>query len=90
MRLKELQEWLTPTDAARRLPISRQAVNKRLHEGTMGQAVYTRAGWLIAPGAVEDLEHEYAARETLARVRRGEEEVVPWEEAKREINEGKV
>ncbi len=39
---------------------------------------------------MEDLEALQAARETKAAIERGEEEVVPWEQAMREIREGKV
>ncbi len=52
MRLKELEHWLTATDAAEALGISRQAVHKRLAEGKM-RAVRTRLGWLIDPAEVE-------------------------------------
>ena len=39
---------------------------------------------------MEDLEALQAARETKAAIERGEEEVIPWEQAMREIREGKV
>ncbi len=39
---------------------------------------------------MEDLEALQAARETKAAIERGEEEVIPWEQAVREIREGKV
>ena len=39
---------------------------------------------------MEDLEALQAARKTKAATERGEEEVVPWEQAMREIREGKV
>ena len=39
---------------------------------------------------MEDLEALQAARKTKAAVERGEEEVIPWEQAVREIREGKV
>ena len=39
---------------------------------------------------MEDLEALQAARKTKAAIERGEEEVVPWERAMREIREGKV
>ena len=39
---------------------------------------------------LEDLEALQAARETKAAIERGEEEVIPWEQAVREIREGKV
>jgi hypothetical protein len=39
---------------------------------------------------MEDLEALQAARETKAAIERGEDEVIPWEQAVREIREGKV
>ncbi len=39
---------------------------------------------------LEDLEASRAAGETRAAIERGEEEVIPWEQAVREIGEGKV
>lgn len=39
---------------------------------------------------MEDLEALQAARETKVAIERGEEEVIPWEQAMREIREGKV
>ncbi len=39
---------------------------------------------------MEDLEALRAARETKAAIERGEEEVIPWDQAMREIREGKV
>jgi hypothetical protein len=39
---------------------------------------------------MEDLKALQAARKTKAAIERGEEEVVPWERAMREIREGKV
>lgn len=76
MKLKELQTWLTPTDAGRVLGISRQAVHKRLEEGKMGRAIKTRAGWLIDPEAVEDLQATRAHDVDTARMEAGEAEFV--------------
>ena len=39
---------------------------------------------------MEDLEALRAARETKAAIERGEEEVIPWDQAMQEIREGKV
>ncbi len=39
---------------------------------------------------MEDLEALRSAKETKAAIERGEEEVIPWEQAMREIREGKV
>jgi hypothetical protein len=68
MKLKDLESWLTPTDAAklhaeRGKRVSRQAVEKRLNEGKY-RAVKTRQGWLIEPNSVVDwLEREKSMRE---------------------------
>ncbi len=68
MKLRNLESWLTPTDAARLLTedgngISRQAIEKRLNEGKH-RAVKTRQGWLIDPDRIVDwLEREKALRE---------------------------
>ena len=65
MKLKDLESWLTPTDAAKVLKkqgrgVSRQAIEKRLNDGRY-RAVKTRQGWLIDPK--EFLEREKALRE---------------------------
>ena len=39
---------------------------------------------------MDDLEALRAARETKAAIERGEEEVIPWDQAMREIREGRV
>lgn len=39
---------------------------------------------------MEDMEALQAARETRAAIEHGEEEVVPWDQAMKEIREGKV
>lgn len=39
---------------------------------------------------LEDAEHIQAARETRARIERGEEETIPFEQAMQEIRAGKV
>ena len=65
VNLKDLENWLTPTDAAKVLKeqgrgVSRQAIEKRLNDGRY-RAVKTRQGWLIDPK--EFLEREKAMRE---------------------------
>ena len=40
--------------------------------------------------ALEDAEALQAARANKAAIERGEEEVIPWDQAMREIREGKV
>jgi excisionase family DNA binding protein len=62
MRMKDFENWLTATDAAERIGISRQAVHKRLEDGKMGRAVKTRLGWLIDPESVEEAAQEQAKR----------------------------
>jgi excisionase family DNA binding protein len=53
MRMKDFEKWLTATDAAERIGISRQAIHKWLEDGKL-RAVKTRLGWLIDPEAVEE------------------------------------
>ncbi len=62
MRFRELENWLTAGDVAKREGISRQAVHKRLDNGRY-QAIKTRAGWLIDPSSVGD-----AIRDTGRRI----------------------
>jgi excisionase family DNA binding protein len=57
MRMKDFENWLTATDAAERIGISRQAVHKWLEDGKL-RAVKTRLGWLIDPEAVEKAARE--------------------------------
>jgi hypothetical protein len=68
VNLKDLESWLTPTDAAKVLKkqgrgVSRQAIEKRLNDGRY-RAVKTRQGWLIDPK--EFLQREKALREGKA------------------------
>lgn len=53
MRLKELENWLSASEAAGIIGISRQAVVKRCEEGRL-RAVKTHLGWLIDPRAVKE------------------------------------
>lgn len=52
MRLKDLENWLTPGDVAMRSGITRQAIHKRLAESKY-RAIKTRQGWLIDPESGE-------------------------------------
>ncbi len=52
MKLKDLEKWLTPTDVAKVVGVSQQAIGKRLEEGKKYRAVKTRQGWLIDPDSV--------------------------------------
>lgn len=65
MRLKDLENWLTPYEAGQRLGITRQAIHKRLNEGKL-RAVKTRQGWLIDPESVEDRVQESEGTSTSA------------------------
>jgi Helix-turn-helix domain len=47
----EFEQWLTPTEAARIIGISRQATIKRLQAGKL-RGAKTHQGWLVDP---EDL-----------------------------------
>ncbi len=53
MRMKDLENWLTPYEAGQRLGITRQGVHIRLKEGKL-RAVKTHQGWLIDPEAIRD------------------------------------
>ena len=61
MRLRELEDWLTPAEAGEVIGISKQATVKRLEEVTL-RGVRTHQGWLVDPKDAE----------RLARVRQGE------------------
>jgi excisionase family DNA binding protein len=52
-RASELMGWLTINEAARRLEVTRQAVEGRLERGTI-EAIRVPSGWLISPDAIED------------------------------------
>ena len=50
--LRELEGWLTPTEAAKIIGISRQGMLKRLEEGRQ-RGVKTHQGWLVDPEALK-------------------------------------
>lgn len=52
-KASELMSWLTINEAARQLGVSRQAVESRLHHGTIA-AIRVPSGWLIDPDALQD------------------------------------
>jgi excisionase family DNA binding protein len=52
VKLEELEEWLTPGDAAEVIGVSRQWIHKLLEERRL-RSVKTRAGWLIDPADAE-------------------------------------
>lgn len=61
VKLKELEDWLTPGEAAPHIGISRQALHKWLYDGRL-RAVNTHAGWLIDPEDVTRLASEREAK----------------------------
>ena len=63
---KELETWLTPSETARELGISRQALYPHLEEGRL-RAVHTRAGWLADPADVERMKQERERKERTSR-----------------------
>jgi excisionase family DNA binding protein len=61
MKLKDLERWLTPSDAAEVLGISRQAVHQVYIDQGRLRAVRTRQGWLIDPDDVARAARERAS-----------------------------
>ena len=53
VRLRELEEWLTPAEAGRIMGISKQGTIKRLETGIL-RGVKTHQGWLVDPAAASD------------------------------------
>jgi excisionase family DNA binding protein len=58
MKLRELENWLTPREAAQRVGISRQALVKSYLDNGKLRAVRTHAGWLIDPESVDQAKRE--------------------------------
>ena len=58
MKLRELEDWLTPSEAAERIGISRQGLHKSYLDNGRLRAVRTHAGWLIDPEDVERVRRE--------------------------------
>jgi hypothetical protein len=91
--LTELETWLSTGQVADTLGRSRPNVIQ-LAESRRIRSVRTAAGWLYDPESV----HEFAATledrrrfdEAVAAVKRGEDEVIPWEQAVEEIREGQM
>ena len=48
VRLKELENWLTPAEAGRVMGMSKQAAIGRLEQQTL-RGVKTHQGWLVDP-----------------------------------------
>ncbi len=55
--MREIGTWLTVSEAAKKIGISRQALYPYLHDGRL-RAVETRAGFLVDPAAVERMARE--------------------------------
>ncbi len=53
MRLRDLENWLTPAEAGRVIGISKQAAIKRLEDGKL-RGVKTHQGWLVDPKAAAE------------------------------------
>ena len=52
VRLRELEDWLTPAEAGWLIGITKQAVTKRLEDGKL-RGVRTHQGWLVDPKDAE-------------------------------------
>ncbi len=48
VRMKELEDWLTPAEAGRIMGMSKQSAVYRLENGTL-RGVKTHQGWLVDP-----------------------------------------
>lgn len=55
--MREIGKWLTVSESARRIGISRQGLYPYLYDGRV-RAVETQAGWLVDPDAVERMAQE--------------------------------
>ena len=58
VKLKELEDWLTSSEAAERIGISRQGLHKSYLDNGKLRGVKTHAGWLIDPDDVERVRRE--------------------------------
>lgn len=63
--MREIGTWLTVSESARRIGISRQGLYPYLYDGRI-RAVETRAGWLVEPAAVERVAAERRQRRARA------------------------
>lgn len=86
MRLRELEDWLTPTEAGRVIGISKQAAFKRLEEGTM-RGVRTHQGWLVDPADAGRVAAERRERAEMSSVRAASRPPSPQRKGKGE-NDG--
>jgi hypothetical protein len=61
----ELEDWMTATDVAARLKLTRQSINKKIHGGEFGKDNVRRLGsqYVIATAAVEAMEAARAQAE---------------------------
>jgi hypothetical protein len=61
MRLKELENWLSPAGAGEVIGVTKQAVTKYLEDGTL-RGVKTVQGWLVDPKDTERVARERAQK----------------------------
>jgi hypothetical protein len=66
VRLKELENWLTPAEAGRVIGISKQATIKRLEEAKL-RGVKTHQGWIVDPQDAQRAAQELQDRERRRR-----------------------
>lgn len=57
MRMKELENWLTPAEAGEIMGMSKQSAMYRLENGTL-RGVKTHQGWLVDPKDAERVARE--------------------------------
>jgi predicted site-specific integrase-resolvase len=61
VKLKDLEGWLTPSEAAARIGMSRQGLHKVYLDNGKLRAVRAHAGWLIDPADVDRVAQERAS-----------------------------
>ena len=61
MRLKEIEDWLTPAEAGKLIGISKQGTINKLEEGRL-RGVKTHQGWLVDPDDTERMVRERAQK----------------------------
>ena len=62
-KLRELENWLTSNEAAKRIGISRPGLIKSYLDTGKLRAVKTHAGWLIDPDDAERVKRERSQRD---------------------------
>lgn len=65
MSVPELEDWMTATDVATRLKLTRQSINKKIHGGEFGPDNVRRLGsqYVVATAAVVEMEAARAKAE---------------------------